>query len=84
MRYALILILLAGCSMADGSDCSNMRGDVDGDGSIAPHDASLALDIESGDRKPTKCELQAADFDEDGKVTIDDANAILALWVGGG
>jgi hypothetical protein len=77
----LLFILAIGCGSAVGNDCTNPRGDVDGDGVAAPRDASLALDIALGIRTPRACEWNAADWDGDGLVERADADSILAHWV---
>lgn len=71
MRHLLLILALAGCASATGNDCTRAVGDVDGDGTVAPADASLTLDAES------------ADWDGDGEVTPEDAEGIFAFWLEG-
>ena len=76
------MMLLTVLFVASASAASVMRGDVDGDGSLTPGDARLALRGSVGLEELTADFLMRADANADGKVEPADARIILRASVG--
>ncbi|MBN1418797.1 MAG: hypothetical protein JXP34_08470, partial [Planctomycetes bacterium] len=66
MSFLLVISL-----MAAEADPLFVRGDVDGDFRLAFQDAIRLLDYEFADGPTPPC-LDAADFDDDGAITLGD------------
>ena len=58
------------------ADDARLEGDIDGDNDVDVTDARIILEIVRGYRSPTRNEL-LADPNQDFRITIDDALAIL-------
>ncbi len=57
--------------------CTEVCGDLDGNGSVAVTDGVKALRFAAGLDNPTECALLASDADGDGKVSVTDGVLIL-------
>jgi hypothetical protein len=54
-------------------------GDINGDGVVTTKDAILALKMSAGTVKPTEEQLTYGDYNENGKIEIADARAVLCI-----
>ena len=54
-------------------------GDINGDGVVTTKDAILALKMSAGTLKPTEEQLTYGDYNENGKIEIADARAVLCI-----
>ena len=78
LALLLILLLVTSCdtTVIEQLSCVGGPGDINLDGEVTAFDASLALGIVQGSYSPNDCQALAADFDGDGDIDMDDANAI--------
>jgi len=66
-----------------GPSCSEVNGDLNGDGKVNVQDATLSLNIAVSVTTPNDCQKTAGDYNQDGKLNIQDTTLILNKAVSG-
>lgn len=86
-KYFKFIISIALCLsfltvLSVGVSASDIAGDVNGDGVVSTADAVLVLRFAASQVKPTSTQFEAADMDESGVITVQDARLTLIEAMG--